>query len=86
MNVKSVLKPQTSCSLSVIRVRSCANENGAVLYQSKEKKDDEGVKDSPLEFYEGTTISDHESALIKHGSRHQECMVHVRRYVPQNCS
>lgn len=59
----------------------CANENGAVLYQSKEKKGDEGVKGSPLEFYEGTTISDHESALIKHGSRHQECMVHVRRYL-----
>jgi len=51
-----------------------------VLYQGREKKGDEGVKGSPLEFYEGTTITDHETSLLKHGSRHQECLAHVKRY------
>ena len=53
----------------------------AVLYQGREKKGAEGVKDSPLEHYDGILISDHEAALIKHGSSHQECMSHVKRYL-----
>ena len=52
----------------------------SVLYQGREKKGDEGVKGSPLEYYNGTLVSDHEAALIKHGSRHQECIAHVQRY------
>ena len=51
-----------------------------VLYQGRKKKGDEGVKGSPLEFYEGTAITDHEACLLKHGSRHQECLAHVKRY------
>lgn len=58
----------------------CASED-CVLYQGREKKGNEGVKGSPLEFYDGTVVSDHEAALIKHGSRHQECMVHIKRYI-----
>lgn len=57
-----------------------ATDDGTVLYQGRKKKGDEGVKGSPLEFYEGTLVSDHEAALVKHGRRHQECMGHVRRY------
>ena len=52
----------------------------SVLYQSRAKKGDEGVKDTPVELYNGTLVSDHESAIAKHGNRHQECMSHVRRY------
>ncbi len=51
-----------------------------VLYQAREKKGNEGVKDTPLEHYEGTLVSDHEAALISHGSRRQECLAHVLRY------
>lgn len=58
----------------------CAADD-RVLYQGRAKKGDEGVKGSPLEFYEGTLISDHEAALVKHGTRNQECMTHVKRYV-----
>lgn len=58
----------------------CTSE-GKVLYQGKEKKGHEGVKGSPAEFYEGTVISDHEAALLHCGSRHQECLVHVERYL-----
>ena len=56
-----------------------ANEN-VVLYQGRTAKGDKGVKGTPLEFYDGTVVSDHESAIKKHGSRKQECMAHVRRY------
>lgn len=62
-------------------VMICVNEEGVVLYQSKDKKGDEGVKGSPLEFYEGTTVTDHEAALIKHGKKHQECLSHISRYL-----
>lgn len=52
-----------------------------VLYQGREKKGHEGIKDSPVEFYNGVLITDHEAAFLSHGSRHQECMAHVERYV-----
>ena len=57
-----------------------ATDDGKVLFQGRAKKGDEGVKGSPLEHYSGTLVSDHESALVKHGNRHQECMSHVNRY------
>ena len=56
------------------------NSNGKVLYQGRTKKGDDGVKGSPVEYYSGTLVSDHEAALIKHGERHQECLGHVKRY------
>ena len=58
-----------------------ATPDGTVLYQARKQKGDEGVKGSPLENYEGTVVSDHESALIKHGKRHQECLIHINRYM-----
>lgn len=51
-----------------------------VLYQGRKKKGDEGIKGTPMEYYEGTLVSDHEAALIKHGNRHQECLAHLLRY------
>ena len=58
-----------------------ATPEGKIMYQARSKKGDEGVKGSPLEFYDGTVVSDHESAIIKHGKRHQECLAHIRRYM-----
>ena len=58
-----------------------ATPEGKVLYQAREKKGDDGVKGSPLEFYDGILVSDHESAIIKHGSLRQECMAHIQRYM-----
>ena len=53
----------------------------SVLYQARAKKGNEGVKGTPVEYYDGTLVSDHESAIAGHGKRHQECMSHVLRYV-----
>lgn len=61
-------------------VMVCVSE-GRVLYQGKEKKGHEGVKGSPAEFYEGTMIHDHESTFQSYGKKHQECLVHVERYL-----
>lgn len=61
-------------------VMICASE-GRVLYQGREKKGHEGVKGSPAECYQGTVISDHEATFQNYGSRHQECLVHVERYL-----
>lgn len=61
-------------------VMICASE-GRVLYQGKEKKGHEGVKGTPAEFYEGTVIHDHEATFQSYGKEHQECLVHVERYL-----
>lgn len=58
----------------------CVTPDGTVLYQGRAKKGDEGVKGSPLEVYDNTLVSDHESAIIKHGEKHQECLQHVERH------
>jgi hypothetical protein len=52
-----------------------------VLYQGREHKGHEGVKGSPIELYAGTIISDHEATFHNYGTRHQECLVHVERYL-----
>lgn len=52
-----------------------------VLYQGREKKGHEGVKGSPIEVYHGTIIRDHEATFQSYGDRHQECLVHVERYL-----
>lgn len=56
----------------------CASPD-AVMCMGREKKGDAGVEGSPLENYTGTVVSDHEAAIIKHGSKHQECLAHVYR-------
>lgn len=52
-----------------------------ILYQGKEKKGHEGVKGTPVELYQHTIISDHESTFHNYGTGHQECLVHVERYL-----
>ncbi|MCC8127696.1 MAG: transposase [Clostridiales bacterium] len=52
-----------------------------VLYQGKEKKGHEGVKGTPVELYQNIIISDHESTFLNYGTGHQECLVHVERYL-----
>ncbi len=52
-----------------------------VLYQAREKKGHEGVKGSPVELYGNILVSDHESTFHNYGSKHQECLVHVERYL-----
>ena len=54
---------------------------GAAMYCGKKKKGHEGVKGTPVENYTGTMIHDHEATFKHYGTRHQECLVHVLRYL-----
>lgn len=67
------------CNGKTSTVLICANEE-VCLYLWRSKKGDEGVKGSPLEYYDGIVISDHESAFLHYGSGHQECLTHIQRY------
>lgn len=67
------------CNGKTSTVLICANEE-VCLYLWRPKKGDEGVKGSPLEYYDGIVISDHESAFLHYGSSHQECLTHIQRY------
>lgn len=52
-----------------------------VLYQMKEHKGHEGVKGSPLELFDGLVYHDHDKTFFSYGNAHQECLVHIRRYL-----
>lgn len=57
-----------------------ATPDGHVLYQYREKRGLAAIKDSPLEFFEGILVSDHESTFVLHcGKEHQECLQHILR-------
>lgn len=53
----------------------------AVYYTAGEKKGLELVKSSPLEGYEGISVHDGEAAYFRHGNLHQQCIVHLFRYL-----
>lgn len=51
------------------------------LYQYKDHKGLEGIKESPLELYNETVISDHDVTYYNFGKDHQECLAHILRYL-----
>lgn len=56
--------------------------NGAVtMYFARENKGHAGVKGTPVEAFGGILIHDHEACFYGYGSDHQECMVHIERYL-----
>ena len=55
--------------------------NGAGLYIGREKKGHEGIKGTPLEYYVGTVVHDHDRTFYRYGTRHQECTQHDCRYL-----
>lgn len=61
-------------------VAVCAADN-LVLFQAREHKGHEGIKDTPIEVYDRVLITDHESALLHYAKLHQECLIHVERYL-----
>lgn len=52
-----------------------------VLYQLREHKGYEGLKGTPIEFYLGTIISDHDKTYFHYGTAHQKCLAHELRYL-----
>lgn len=58
----------------------CSN-GSATMYFAREQKGHEGVKETPVEDFGGILIHDHEATFYHCGSDHQECMVHIERYL-----
>lgn len=58
----------------------CSNGT-ATMYFARESKGHAGIKDTPVETFGGILIHDHEACFYSYGSDHQECMVHIERYL-----
>lgn len=58
----------------------CSN-GSATMYFASEKKGHAAVKGTPAETFGGILIHDHEACFYSYGSDHQECLVHIERYL-----
>lgn len=58
----------------------CSN-GAATMYFARENKGHAGVKGTPVKTFGGILIHDHEACFYSYGSDHQECMVHIERYL-----
>ena len=58
----------------------CSNGE-ATLYFARKNKGHAALKDTPVETFGGILIHDHEACFYSYGSDHQECMVHIERYL-----
>ena len=58
----------------------CSN-GMATMYFARENKGHAGIKGTPAESFGGILIHDHEACFYSYGSDHQECMVHIERYL-----
>ena len=63
-----------------LQVLVCAGE-AAHMFYAREKKGHDGVKGTLLEYYQGTLIHDHDRTFYSYGKLHQECLVHILRYL-----
>lgn len=59
----------------------CVTPEGDLMLFSREHKGHEGIKGTPIEIFGGTLIHDHELTYYSYGTLHQECLVHVLRYL-----
>lgn len=58
----------------------CSNGR-ATMYFARESKGHAAVRGTPVEVFGGILIHDHEATFYSYGSDHQECMVHIERYL-----
>lgn len=58
----------------------CSNGR-ATMYFARESKGHAGIRDTPVEAFGGILVHDHEACFYGYGSDHQECMVHIERYL-----
>ena len=59
----------------------CSTPKADVMYFARKHKGHDGVKGTVVEDYEGTLVHDHEMTFYSYGSKHQECNVHILRYL-----
>lgn len=57
------------------------SNNNVVLYTFRDHKGDEGLKDTPVDGYCFVLIHDHDITFYHYAKDHQECVVHILRYL-----
>jgi len=58
-----------------------APDTAAALFIARENKGHKGIKDTPVEIYQGKLVHDHDTTFYSYGTDHQECMQHNGRYI-----
>lgn len=54
---------------------------GITLYFAREHKGHKGILGTPVECYHGILVHDHDITFYSYGDNHQECLIHVLRYL-----
>ena len=52
-----------------------------VLYFARDFKGHEAIKNTPVAFFVNTLVHDHDLTFYNYGTRHQECLEHILRYL-----
>lgn len=55
----------------------CATPDGKAFHAAREKKGHEGLKGTPVKYYDGVLVHNHEATFLHYGSGHQECLAHI---------
>ena len=63
-----------------VNVAVCATPQNAA-YFAREHKGHKGIKDTPAELNPNTHVHDHDKTFYSYGRLHQECLVHILRYL-----
>jgi len=63
-----------------VNIFICATPHEAGYY-AKEHKGHEGIKGTPAELNGNIHVHDHDITFYKYGSLHQECLIHILRYL-----
>lgn len=63
-----------------VNVAVCATPQDAA-YFAREHKGHKGIKDTPAELNPNTLVHDHDKTFYSYGQLHQECLVHILRYL-----
>jgi hypothetical protein len=58
-----------------------AGRDGTCMLFAREHKGHKGIAGTPLEVYVGCVIHDHDVTFYGYGSKHQECLQHILRYL-----
>ena len=63
-----------------VNVAICATPQEAA-YFAREHKGHKGIKDTPAELNPNTLVHDHDRTFYSYGQLHQECLIHILRYL-----
>ena len=63
-----------------VQIAICATPD-RTLYFAKKHKGHKGIAGTPVEHYHGILVHDHDITFYGYGDNHQECLIHVLRYL-----